>query len=98
MALKIGIALALALPLIGGCNSERSFGAYDWYTHMWKTPRGLMAEDRVSRKLIDPKTALQREYRGEIYYFENAFDVEMFERDPGAYFYHGYEPLYAGGP
>lgn len=57
-----------------------------------------MVEDRVSGKLLDPSTAIQREYRGEIYYFENEFDVAVFERDPGIYFYHFYEPSYAGGP
>jgi hypothetical protein len=38
------------------------------------------------------------EYQGEIYYFENSFDLEMFYRDPGVYDYHGYDPNYAGGP
>jgi YHS domain-containing protein len=88
----------MAFGLLAGCSSERAFGAYNWSDHTWSTPNGLKVEDRVSRKLIDPKTAIRLEYRGEIYYFENAFDVEMFKMDPGVYFYHGYEPLYAGGP
>lgn len=96
--MKIGLAVLIAIASLGGCNSERAFGAYNWSEHTWTTPRGIMVEDRVSRKLINPKTAIQRVYLGEIYYFENAFDAEMFERDPGVYSYHGYEPNYAGGP
>jgi YHS domain-containing protein len=96
--MKLATVVALVVLFLGGCGSERAFGAYNWSTHTWNTPHGLMVEDRVSRKLIDPKTALQMEYLGEIYYFENQFDLEMFYRDPGTYNYHGYDPNYAGGP
>jgi YHS domain-containing protein len=96
--MKILTSTALGILFLGGCVTERAFGAYDWSTHTWMTPHGIMVEDRVSGKLIDPKTAIQREYRGEIYYFENLFDVQVFERDPGVYFYGGYEPQYGGGP
>jgi YHS domain-containing protein len=95
---KMTSALALGVILLGGCSSERAFGAYNWSTHTWNTPHGIMVEDRVSHKLIDPSKAIRREYMGETYYFENAFDVEVFERDPGVYDYHGYAPNYAGGP
>jgi YHS domain-containing protein len=90
--------LALAFAFLGGCNTLRTFGGYNQSTHMWTTPYGLMAEDRVSGRLIPPETAIRLEYRGEVYYFENEFNVEMFLRDPGVYYYHGYEPSYAGGP
>ena len=90
-----GLLLALSS---GGCFSERQFGAYDHSTHLWATPSGLKAEDRVNGRLIDPETALKLEYRGDLYYFENQFDVEMFLRDPGVYDYHEYAPLYGGGP
>ncbi|HVR85739.1 MAG TPA: hypothetical protein VMU54_15580 [Planctomycetota bacterium] len=43
----------------------------------------------MSRKLIDPKLAVLREYLGAIYYFENASHAEMFDRNPGAYAYSG---------
>jgi len=90
--------MAFGFVLLGGCSSERAFGAYNWSTHTWNTPHGIKVEDRVSRKLIDPKDALQFVYQGEIYYFENNFDLEMFLRDPGVYDYHGFDPNYAGGP
>ncbi len=89
------VFLALSLA---GCSSERAFGAYDWKTHTWKTPTGIKVEDRVSGKLIDPASAITLEYRGDLYYFQNEFDVEMFKRDPGVYDYHGYAPNYGGGP
>jgi len=88
----------VGLLLLGGCFSERRFGAYNWSTHLWTTSKGLKAEDRVSGALIDPEMALKLEYRGDIYYFENQFTVEMFKRDPGVYDYHEYAPLYGGGP
>ncbi|HLY11166.1 MAG TPA: hypothetical protein VKW04_17835 [Planctomycetota bacterium] len=90
-----GLLLGLFLA---GCFSERSFGAYNRSTHTWNTPSGIKVEDRVSKHLIDPSRALKFEYLGDIYYFENTFDVDMFLRDPGAYDYHGYAPLYGGGP
>lgn len=91
-----GLLVGLSLS---GCFSERSFGAYDWRTHTWETPTGIKVEDRVSGRLIDAETApFALTYRGDIYYFENEFDVEMFKRDPGFYDYHEYAPLYGGGP
>ena len=79
----------LLVVMAGGCSSERQWGAYDSSTHTWNTPEGRKVEDRVSRKLIDPKLAVQREYLGAIYYFENASHAEMFDRNPGAYAYSG---------
>jgi hypothetical protein len=95
---KIGLAIMAGLALLLGCASERRFGAYNERDHTWMTDQGIMVEDRVSGHLIPPEVAIQREYLGEIYYFENEFDVAMFERDPGVYNYHGYQPQYAGGP
>ena len=92
------LVLAAGLGFLGGCSSERRFGAYNWHSHTWTTPDGIKVEDRVSGKLIDPTTALVRKWMGELYYFENAFDAEIFERDPGVYDYQGYNPNYAGGP
>lgn len=82
--------------LLTGCSSERAFGAYDRSTHTWKTSSGTKVEDRVSGKLLFPKDALTVDYMGDIYYFENEFDREMFLRDPGVYDYHGYQPNYGG--
>jgi|SRR5579883_1769881 len=90
-----GILLAFGLT---GCASERSFGAYDRRTHLWETPEGFKAEDPVSGRLLFPEDAVKLEYRGDIYYFENDFDAEIFKRDPGVYDYHGYAPNYGGGP
>lgn len=91
------IALAGALGLfLAGCSSERAFGAYDASSHTWKTPSGPKVEDRVSGKLLFPKDALTAEYLGDLYYFENEFDRQVFLRDPGVYDYHGYHPNYAG--
>jgi hypothetical protein len=95
---KIGLAMIAAVTLLSGCWSERRFGCYNEKDHTWATDRGIMVEDRVSGHLIPPELAIQREWLGEVYYFENEFDVAMFERDPGVYWYHGYHPQYAGGP
>ena len=95
---KLTSAMLAGLALLSGCNSERAFCAYSPSTHMWKTEHGIKAEDRVSGRLIDPNTAIKLEYLGDIYYFENEFNAQMFARDPGVYDYHGYSPNYAGGP
>lgn len=81
---------------LAGCTSERAFGAYDPSSHTWNTASGIKVEDRVSGKLLNPEDALTLEFGGEIYYFENEFDREMFRRDPGVYDYHGYQPFYGG--
>lgn len=90
------ILLAAFGLLLTGCSSERAFGAYDPSSHTWKTPSGIKVEDRVSGKLLFPKDALTLEYQGDVYYFENDFDRDMFQRDPGVYDYHGYQPNYGG--
>jgi YHS domain-containing protein len=96
--IKVASILVAGLVLLGGCWGERRFGAYSPSNHMWATAHGIKAEDRVSGRLIDPETAIKLEYQGDIYYFENEFDAEMFVRDPGVYDYRGYHPYYAGGP
>jgi hypothetical protein len=92
------LALLFFFVALEGCSSERTWGGYNQRSHLWKTSRGIMAEDRVSGALIDPSTAIVLEYQGEPYYFESWFDADMFVRDPGVYDYHGYQPNYAGGP
>lgn len=103
MRIDLRVLIAGSVLLVGtfglhlaGCTSERAFGAYDSSTHTWNTASGTKVEDRVSGKLLFPKAALTVEYMGDVYYFENEFDREMFLRDPGVYDYHGYHPNYAG--
>lgn len=86
--------LAAAAACLAGCASGRTFGGYDATTHVWKTAQGDKVEDRVSGELIDPNSAIKREYLGQTYYFENEFTTAVFERDPGWYDYAGYNPFY----
>lgn len=90
--MKLMAILFMAAAALAGCSSQRKFGAYDKSTHTWKTSEGIMVEDRVSRNLIDPDTAIKREYLGDTYYFENDFNVGVFEQDPQSYSYRGYQP------
>ena len=74
-------------------DSQRMLGGTVGTVTTIAAPYGSGRVISLFREKID---ALTLEFGGEIYYFENEFDREMFRRDPGVYDYHGYQPFYGG--
>ena len=85
--MRAWVLIAVLGMLLSSCSSERQFGSYDKSTHTWATSEGTKVEDRVSGQLIDPKTAVTREYLGETYYFANEANALLFESNPKGYQY-----------
>lgn len=76
------VAAWLLLAAAGCCEPELR----------WKTRGarllglgGSMAEDPVSGRAVVKDQAVRREYKGSIYYFEDAQTAAVFDRDPSLY-------------
>lgn len=76
----------LLLLLLVACSSPE--GEYSWETHTWTTPQGRYAMDHVSRKKVEISKAVQRQYLGETYYFEDESHASTFDLKPWEYPYN----------
>ena len=80
--MKSFISLAVISILATGCSSASQPAAAD---HSWNADFGKWGKDPVAGKVIPRQTAIQRQYQGVTYYFQNEAEAREFESNPSAY-------------
>jgi YHS domain-containing protein len=92
--MKTILILAAAGLIFSGCSGPQ--GEFNENTHTWKTNQGSYALDHVSQKKVEISKAVQRNYLGETYYFENEENARKFDSNPWAYLYDHNNPEDSG--
>ena len=85
--MRFWFTLAAAALLSAGCTTP-GMTSYDFSDHTWNTNKGKMAEDPVSHKLVEMRTAVKRTCYGETYYFESEDHAKAFDSNPYAFLYN----------
>jgi len=86
--MKVFVIAASSVLAILGCQTQgQPSVVYDRSAHVWRSPDGDYAEDRVSGEKVTVATAEVRSYNGITYYFANQDHARRFDADPERYAY-----------